>query len=336
MEKKISKRGLDRAGKIIRLHRDDEGYYAAIDVLNRWREQHILPMDFYFDACNEIVQRCSLYQNTVVAERLKRLPTIVDKLDRFPHMHLSTMYDIGGVRVILGDIQPLVSFEHEARLLPGLKASQCKDYLATPKGSGYRGRHLIFERDGMLIEVQLRTKLQHLWATSVETVDVIRGTSMKTRQSDSYWQKFFELAASAFAYMEDSPMLPQHQGWDVIRLRDEIRNIINKYPIDKSLETYAATYGAIGGYEQAKDSYFAVVTFNSHDNETSIAYYPEDQYQEATSNYEMAEANSCNNSVLVSVNNLKKLHDAYPNYFRDISRFKELIMAMLDFKHKAS
>lgn len=336
MEKKVSKRGLDRAGKIIRLHRDNEEYHAAIDVLNRWREQHILPMDYYFDACNEIVRCHSLYQNTVVAERLKRLPTIVDKLDRFPHMHLSTMYDIGGVRVILEDIPPLVSFEYEARLLPGLKASQCKDYLTAPKGSGYRGRHLIFERDGMLIEIQLRTKLQHLWATSVETVDVIRGTSMKTRQSDNYWQKFFELASSAFAYMEDSPMLPQHRGWDVIRLRDEIRNMIDKYPIEDSLETYAATYDAIDGYEQAKDSYYAVVAFNSCDNETSISYYPENKYQEATSNYEMAEASSCNNSVLVSVNDLKKLHDAYPNYFKDISRFREMIKAMLDFKHKAS
>lgn len=251
-------------------------------------------------------------------------------------MHLSTMYDIGGVRVILGDVQPLLYFEREARLLPGLKLSQCKDYLTNPKSSGYRGRHLIFERDGMLIEVQLRTKLQHLWATSVETVDVIRGTSMKTKQSDSYWQKFFELASSAFAYMEDLPMLSQHQGWDVIRLRDEIRNMVDEYPIEESLKAYAATYGAIDGYEQTKDSYYAVVTFDSCNNETSIAYYPENKHQDAASSYEMAEAIPCNNSVLVSVSDLKKLHDAYPNYFKDISRFREMIKVMLDFKHKTS
>ncbi len=336
MENKVSKRGLDRAGKIIRLHRDDEEYHAAVDVLNRWREQHILPMDFYFDACNEITQRCSLYQNTVVAERLKRLPTIVDKLDRFPHMHLSTMYDIGGVRVILGDVQPLLYFEREARLLPGLKLSQCKDYLTNPKSSGYRGRHLIFERDGMLIEVQLRTKLQHLWATSVETVDVIRGTSMKTKQSDSYWQKFFELASSAFAYMENLPMLPQHQGWGISKLRDEIRAMMGKYPIEDSLEAYAATHDAIKGYKQAKDSYYAVVTFNSCNNKTSISYYPEDKYQEAAHKYEELENIPCDNNVLVSVNDLKRLRDAYPNYFKDISRFREMIKAMLDFEYKMS
>jgi len=332
MNNRISKRGLDRAGKIIQLHQDDEEHHAAVELLNRWREQHILPMDHYFDACNDIVSGSSAYKGTVVAERLKRLPTIIDKLDRFPNMHLSTMYDIGGVRVILEDIPRLVEFESEARKLDGLKITQCKDYLAKPKDSGYRGRHLIFGRDGMLVEMQLRTRIQHLWATSVETVDVIRGTSMKTKQSDSYWQKFFELASSAFAYMENLPMLPQHRGWDVIRLRDEIRAMMNQYSIEENLEAYEATYRAIEGHEQAKDSYYAVVTFNSCNNETSISYYPEDNYQEAAHRYEELENRMCNNNVLVSVSDLKKLRDAYPNYFKDISRFRELIKAMLDFE----
>lgn len=291
-----------------------------------------LPMGFYFDACNDIVSSSPTYKNTVVAERLKRLPTIIDKLDRFPHMHLSDMQDIGGVRVILKDVKSLTQFEYELRLLPDLKSS--KDYLAEPKDSGYRGRHLIFGRDKMLIEVQLRTQLQHLWATSVETVDVIRGTSMKTKHSNSYWQKFFELASSAFAYMEDLPMLPQHQGWDVIRLRDEIRAIADQYSIVESLEVYAAAYSAIVGYEQTKGSYYAVVAFNACNNETSTSYYPEDKYQEATHKYEELEDGTCNNNVLVSVSDLKKLRDAYPNYFKDISRFREMIKAMLDFKTK--
>lgn len=330
MDNKISKRGLDRAGKVIRLHRNDKEYHAAIDTLNRWREQHILPMDYYFDTCNEIARCCSLYQNTVVAERLKRLPTIIDKLDRFPHMHLSDMQDVGGVRVILEDIKRLTQFEHELRLFSDLKSS--KDYLAKPKASGYRGRHLIFERDDMLTEIQLRTRLEHLWATSVETVDVIRGTSMKAKQSDSYWQKFFELASSAFAYMEELPMLPQHQDWGISKLRDAIQDMMDKYPIEDSLKAYAVTYDALGDHRLENDSYYAVVTFDSCNNETTIVYYPEDKYQEAVRKYEELEAIPCDNNVLVSVNDLKKLHDAYPNYFKDISRFREMIKAMLDFK----
>lgn len=188
----------------------------------------------------------------------------------------------------------------------------------------------------MLIEVQLRTKLQHLWAASVETVDIIRGTSMKTKQSDSYWQKFFELASSAFAYMEALPLLPQHYGWGISKLCDEIRAMMNRYPIEDSLETYAATYDAIQGRKRAKDSYYAVVTFDSCSNETSILYYPENRYQEAVYRYEELENITCNNNVLVSVSDLRKLRDAYPNYFKDISRFREMIGVMLDFGHKMS
>ena len=334
MDTKVSKHGLDRAGKIIQQHQDGKEYRDSIDILNRWREQHVLPMDFYFDAFNGIIRHDPAYNNVVIAERLKRLPTILDKLKRFPHMHLSTMYDIGGVRVILDDMELLSSFQCKVSKLPGLKASQCKDYITKPKSNGYRGRHLVFKHDEMLVEVQLRTKLQHLWATSVETIDAIRGTSMKTEQSNNYWQRFFELASSAFAYIENLPMLPQHQGWDVIYLIDKIQDMLRNYPIEVNLKTYVATHGVISDYGQKNDSYYALVTLNSRNNETSIAYYPEIKYQEALSNYKTAENNHSNNSVLVSVSDLRSLRDAYPNYFKDISRFTELITTMLDFRNK--
>ncbi len=331
MYDKISKRNLNRIGKLIRLRHNDEEYLAAIAILNRWREQHILPMDYYFDVCNDI-SASSAYKGTVVAERLKRLPTIIDKLDRFPHMHLYDMQDIGGVRVILKDVQHLMSFDEEVCMLPTLKSS--KDYLTKPKASGYRGRHLIFKYENMLIEVQLRTHLEHLWATSVETVDIIRGTSLKTTHSNSYWQKFFELASSAFAYIEDLPMLPQHRNWGISRLCDEIKTMMEKYPIENSLETFATTYDVVKNHEHGEDSYYAVVTFNSRNNETVVAYYSEDQYQDAVHRYEELEKVAYNNNVLVSVSDLKKLRDAYPNYFKDISMFRDIIKSMLDFQVK--
>ena len=40
--------------------------------------------------------------------------------------------------------------------------------------------------------------------------------------------------------------------------------------------------------------------------------------------------------MLVSVSDLKKLREAYPNYFKDISRFNEMIETMLDFKRQKS
>lgn len=36
-------------------------------------------------------------------------------------------------------------------------------------------KHFIFEKNGMSVEIQLRTQFQHIWATSVETIDIFRG-----------------------------------------------------------------------------------------------------------------------------------------------------------------
>lgn len=36
-------------------------------------------------------------------------------------------------------------------------------------------KHFIFEKNGMSVEIQLRTQFQHIWTTSVETIDIFRG-----------------------------------------------------------------------------------------------------------------------------------------------------------------
>lgn len=48
------------------------------------------------------------------------------------------------------------------------------DYIAHPKQDGYRALHVVVERDGRLIEIQLRTQLQHLWAAHVEKLEMAR------------------------------------------------------------------------------------------------------------------------------------------------------------------
>src|SRR5690606_39699271 len=46
------------------------------------------------------------------------------------------------------------------------------------------------------IEIQIRTRLQHAWATAVETVDVMKGTDLKSGGGTPDWREFFALAAS--------------------------------------------------------------------------------------------------------------------------------------------
>src|SRR5690606_34815639 len=106
-----------------------------------------------------------------------------------------------------------------------------KDYISHPKDDdGYRGIHLNYRYkniknthyDGLRIELQIRTKLQHIWATAVETVGIITSQSLKTREGEQRWIDFFALVSSAFAYKEDRPRVPRFAKYSY---RDTARQV---------------------------------------------------------------------------------------------------------------
>ena len=141
----------------------------------------------------------------IVTYRIKRIDTIVEKLHRFyknPNgkMNLSRMWDIAGCRCIFNTTD-------EERLYKLLKKIQkeygkdCKvnDYVIEPKDSGYRSIH-IYVKDHQTqkpIEIQIRNKEQHNWATLVEIVDLLYGTKNKERGAMSRLGRFLYLYSKA-------------------------------------------------------------------------------------------------------------------------------------------
>ncbi len=139
------------------------------------------------------------FKAPIIAQRLKRTPSIIRKLQRFPSMSLASMQDIGGIRIVLSSIDDVYKLhddiiknsgrsKHEP-LLPPYDYIKSKhepllppyDYIKQPKQDGYRSLHQVFkykseqysELNGLQIELQIRTKLQHAWATAVETLGII-------------------------------------------------------------------------------------------------------------------------------------------------------------------
>jgi putative GTP pyrophosphokinase len=82
-------------------------------------------------------------------------------------MKLSRMADIGGVRAVLPTQE--AAYVVARRLRKNWTITRFRDYVAEPKADGYRALHLINRNHGRLIEVQLRTPRQDLWANGVET-----------------------------------------------------------------------------------------------------------------------------------------------------------------------
>ena len=85
------------------------------------------------------------------------------------------------------------------------------DYILSPKKSGYRSLHLIYKfktdtpskevynRYPMLIELQFRTHLQHIWATALETIGLFTNQALKSGQGSKEILRFFVLVSSLFA-----------------------------------------------------------------------------------------------------------------------------------------
>lgn len=109
------------------------------------------------------------------ARPAKSTQAIVDKLKR-EKIRLAQMQDIAGCRVIvssLSDQDRLVS-----QLLQHFENGRVYDRVSQPS-HGYRAKHLVVKVTGRLVEVQVRTELQHLWAAMSEKVADFYGHGLK-------------------------------------------------------------------------------------------------------------------------------------------------------------
>lgn len=109
-----------------------------------------------------------------VTYRLKTPASIRGKLQKrglpVTAASAATLHDIVGLRAVLSDVGQIYRF---ARLLiasPSAEFLCARDYIASPKTSGYRSLHLILRLpcDGarrVPVEIQLRTAPMDVWAT---------------------------------------------------------------------------------------------------------------------------------------------------------------------------
>ena len=126
----------------------DSELIFPIDVVNNWRSAHTYPLNTFQMTLRNRARRID--NDVVVAQRIKRLSSIRDKLQRYPWLKLSTMQDIAGVRAIV----PSVSQVYE--IAKGYHAGYSEhrlddrnDYISNPKRDGYRSYHLIFRYTNM-------------------------------------------------------------------------------------------------------------------------------------------------------------------------------------------
>lgn len=345
--KKLSREKVRKAGKVL-VHSSPGTieYDQALEIAQQWRLAHVYPINTFQARLRHIAKNIP---GSIVAQRLKRMPTIIDKLDRYPDMQLSTMQDIGGVRIIVPTITAvwdMVSqYENAPRFTHELERK--RDYITTPKSDGYRGVHLVYKYNntlartqeakdckGLRVEVQIRTQEQHIWSTAVETIGMVLHEPLKTRGGNEDWEEFFALMSSAVAIVEQQNVLEQHKYLrpvDIYRALAKKAAIINAIDIMKG---YNLAAKEIQDNQRKNRSYYHIIELNIDRKVVTIRAFSEKEQIEALQEYSRLEqatqGDLAKNVVLVSMSELNKLQEAYPNYFLRMEAFLRRLEAIID------
>src|SRR5574341_350524 len=97
---RYTKGQVDAAGRtLVRDNATPEEMDEALEVVGNWRAIHAFPLNTFQMRLRR--SAAEVYENALVAQRLKRLSSIEFKLRRFPDMNLARMQDIGGCRAVL-------------------------------------------------------------------------------------------------------------------------------------------------------------------------------------------------------------------------------------------
>jgi Region found in RelA / SpoT proteins len=329
-----SGKAIKRAGEsLISKEVDSSIRYEAMQVLSDWRASHAYPLHailILLRKKSNIVDKSS-----IVVRRLKRTPSIVSKLVRYPDMKLHRMQDIGGCRSIVSSVKNV------ERLLDKLQSSRTnhvihkvKNYISEPKDTGYRGVHVIYKYNASkveyrdyFIEVQLRSKIQHAWATAVEIVDTYTKQALKSNQGDADWRKFFVYASSEFAKLEGRTSGDHVYGVDTNK---EMQSYLKKLNVINKLNAFSESSKFIFESGKKEFAYFLLDIQHGADGVmVTVSGYKSSQLNDATARYLELEKASSNESshdvVLVSAGSLKELKKAYPNYSADSKEFIKYI-----------
>ncbi|WP_230860983.1 RelA/SpoT domain-containing protein, partial [Vibrio harveyi] len=295
----------------------------ALDVLNNWRLSHSYPLEkirLYLEQNAKEVDSKAL-----MGQRIKRVPSIVGKLNRFPNMRLDRMQDLGGCRAVVSsidDVYRVVGKLKSTRFMHVLKNE--KDYIEDPKESGYRSYHMVYsyqnkkyeKLNGLQIEMQIRTVVQHSWATAVEVVGAFTAQSLKSSQGNERWLDFFKLVSHYFQELE--------KGRRYRTAPEDLKTLFEELNVNRFVHACAVTANHIDKENHQWASYF-LMELNPQEGHINVTSYPTNRLKQAGEDYLAAERR-CKDIVgaeaaLVSTNDLDNLRNAYPNYFADTRTF---------------
>lgn len=328
-------------------------------------EEEKLEFDNFREAHNIIIKlftielkKVNFSKQHLTASRNKRIETIISKLCRPEKPKLDRIHDIAGTRIIFENIKSLEDYIDilENTELVNFKEKINEDknrynYIKNPKSDGYRSIHKVFyyssnipystlnekrfNLENKKIELQLRTRLQHIWATTVEIYDIINKSNIKTGTHNKLETKeglFFKKCSLVFEGIESN---------DVEKIKININEIFR----DKDL---VEIYNRLKGIKNIKniqlpktlgsDEVFILITDLNKGKTTFFTTDPiekndkQDTFLINASYRRLEEKNTKGEYILLllTLGDIKKLKNVYPNYFLNTNKFISILKKYKD------
>lgn len=326
-------------------------YRSALDVLSYWRLSHEEALSKALSKIEPIAKKRDPHIYT--AKRLKRSESIRAKLKRFSGMKLKNMQDIGGCRIVVSNEKKLRQIVRDLGKLKEFKSKSNRklrrdDYIKRPQSDGYRSYHMVGlfkneKEEDRRIEVQIRTRIQHYWATALEIVDLFTGQELKIGSGRKDWKAFFINVSKQFSLMENIFQFEEKSYSDkhhaYTQQLNQSRSDFDSFEKTKqlarklnALDKFGAFASSIKVFDEldlATDKDYVLIRIDTKKRYIEPKFFDLDSADLAEAEYIKTEKESAGKShifvALVSTNAIGGVKTAYPNFFADSTKFVEYL-----------
>lgn len=166
----------------------------------------------------------------------------------------------------------------------------------------------------MFTELQIRSQIQHSWATAVEIVDTFNKEQLKIGNGSPEWYLFFKYVGNEFARLEKSNTFLPRPKEIVI---SEIIHLMKKLDVLQKFKFYTVSTELIS----SKKASLYLMKLDVINQKVSSLRFSSDESVKANEIYLKSEKEFKDDPnvhvVLIETNSVTALKKAYPNYFAD-------------------
>jgi len=253
-------------------------------------------------------------------------------------MALSQMQDIGGIRAVVENIKDvflLRDMMKQSEEQTAFKSTLFREdnYIENPKDSGYRSIHLVYKYDKNVdkdkrcrVEIQIRSKIQHAWATAIEIIGTYLNQPLKQSIGSEEILELFKDISKVFSAIENSEF-----NYELFK---KVSREISSQKLIDQLKSFRLATSIVDDDEKKEKGNYYLITLNFEEKRVNLRRYSETNLAQANKDYSKIEKEYLNNSnfevVLVSVDKVANLSKLYPNYFLDSEGFLSIVKKMED------